>query len=201
MNEREALLRAICDNPDDDTLRLVFADWLQEHGDESDQARAEFIRVQIEADRGTAGGRYRGPYDALSQRLLDQHESEWRVGLTESPGFGWGKFHRGFIDSLFIQRPGTIPFEYWCLACDITPVQDLLISGGIPCEQFLLWSCLGRLRMLELYAPGWSEDEWQSFASCPALRDGLDFWVSVDYPCASTRQRLESRFRVEYFAS
>ena len=44
MNERDALLRAVCENPDDDTPRLVFADWLQEHG-EGD--RAEFIRLQI----------------------------------------------------------------------------------------------------------------------------------------------------------
>jgi uncharacterized protein (TIGR02996 family) len=48
MNERAALLRAICETPDDDTPRLVFADWLQEHGEEE---RAEFIRVQCEAAR------------------------------------------------------------------------------------------------------------------------------------------------------
>ncbi len=50
MNEREALLRAVCENPDEDTPRLVFADWLQENGDE---ARAEFIRVQIALARGS----------------------------------------------------------------------------------------------------------------------------------------------------
>lgn len=44
MNERGALLAAVCADPDDDTLRLVFADWLQENG-EGD--RAEFIREQV----------------------------------------------------------------------------------------------------------------------------------------------------------
>ena len=34
MNERDALLKAVCDNPDDDTPRLVFADWLDEHGED-----------------------------------------------------------------------------------------------------------------------------------------------------------------------
>ena len=33
MTEREALLRAVCENPDDDTPRLVFADWLDENGE------------------------------------------------------------------------------------------------------------------------------------------------------------------------
>lgn len=44
MSEDErAFLRAICAEPGDDTPRLAFADWLDEH----DQAeRAEFIRVQ-----------------------------------------------------------------------------------------------------------------------------------------------------------
>lgn len=45
MTDRAALLAAILANPDDDTVRVVFADYLQEHGDD---ARAEFIRVQIE---------------------------------------------------------------------------------------------------------------------------------------------------------
>lgn len=40
-----AFLRAIADSPDDDTPRLVAADWLEEH-DESE--RAEFIRCQID---------------------------------------------------------------------------------------------------------------------------------------------------------
>lgn len=38
-----AFLQAIRDNPADDTPRLVYADWLDEHGEAE---RAEFIRVQ-----------------------------------------------------------------------------------------------------------------------------------------------------------
>ena len=48
MTEREALLHAIRLEPDEDTPRLVFADWLDEHGDQTDRAHAERIRVQIE---------------------------------------------------------------------------------------------------------------------------------------------------------
>jgi uncharacterized protein (TIGR02996 family) len=46
--DRDALLAAIRADPDDDTPRLVFADWLEEHG-EADFAR--FIRLEIERDR------------------------------------------------------------------------------------------------------------------------------------------------------
>lgn len=45
LSQHEAFLRAIFDAPDDDTPRLVYADFLQENGEEE---RAEFIRVQCE---------------------------------------------------------------------------------------------------------------------------------------------------------
>jgi uncharacterized protein (TIGR02996 family) len=40
----EPFLRAICDAPDDDAPRLIYADWLDENGDSE---RAEFIRLQV----------------------------------------------------------------------------------------------------------------------------------------------------------
>jgi uncharacterized protein (TIGR02996 family) len=43
-----ALLRAVCEFPDDDTPRLVLADWLDEH---DEHERAEFIRLQCELAR------------------------------------------------------------------------------------------------------------------------------------------------------
>jgi uncharacterized protein (TIGR02996 family) len=48
MSDREALLAAIRAAPDDDAPRLVFADWLDEHGE---SGFAQFIRLEIERDR------------------------------------------------------------------------------------------------------------------------------------------------------
>jgi uncharacterized protein (TIGR02996 family) len=48
MTDRDALLRAICENPDDDLPRLAFADWLDEN-DWPD--RAAFVRAQVELAR------------------------------------------------------------------------------------------------------------------------------------------------------
>lgn len=48
MHDRDALVRAIIENPEDDSPRLVYADWLDEHGG---AARAEFIRLQCELGR------------------------------------------------------------------------------------------------------------------------------------------------------
>src|SRR4051794_12921603 len=51
MSDAQGLLAAICDQPEDDAPRLVYADWLEEHGQADDRARAELIRVQCAAAR------------------------------------------------------------------------------------------------------------------------------------------------------
>lgn len=70
-------------HPDDDTPRLVLADWLQEHGDEHAAARAEFIRVQIELARLNPDD---PRYEELSRReevLLEVHRDHWLGPLAE----------------------------------------------------------------------------------------------------------------------
>jgi uncharacterized protein (TIGR02996 family) len=69
----EAFLSAIHADPDDDTHRLVFADWLDDHG-ESD--RAEFIRVQVELARL--------PKKSPNRAALEKREKELEKGYRES---------------------------------------------------------------------------------------------------------------------
>jgi uncharacterized protein (TIGR02996 family) len=75
VSERAAFISAILDNLADDTPRLVFADWLQEHGEE---ARAEFIRCQIEAARLPKRERDKSAAAKRAAELLKIHEAEWR---------------------------------------------------------------------------------------------------------------------------
>src|SRR5262245_46917946 len=74
MND-EAFLQAILANPDDDHLRLIYADWLEERGD----PRGEFIRVQIElaaADVEGEGTRLK-ELKIREQELLLEHGTQW----------------------------------------------------------------------------------------------------------------------------
>jgi uncharacterized protein (TIGR02996 family) len=52
VSDREAFIAAVIARPDDDLPRLVFADWLDEHGEPE---WAEFIRVQCKLADGTLG--------------------------------------------------------------------------------------------------------------------------------------------------
>ena len=69
MNEKAALLSAIRETPDDDTPRLVFADWLQENGEEE---RAEFVRIQCQL---ASSKRFRGRI-TLERRMVELREQE-----------------------------------------------------------------------------------------------------------------------------
>jgi uncharacterized protein (TIGR02996 family) len=75
--EQEAFLRAIFDAPDDDTPRLVYADFLEEHGEPE---RAEFIRVQCELARLPAVAESTARADQLIRRQDELLASD-RPGL------------------------------------------------------------------------------------------------------------------------
>ncbi|HJZ54540.1 MAG TPA: TIGR02996 domain-containing protein, partial [Gemmataceae bacterium] len=51
MTDCDALLKAICAHPDEDTPRLAFADWLDEQGNKDDTFRADFIRTHCRLAR------------------------------------------------------------------------------------------------------------------------------------------------------
>src|SRR5262249_13501753 len=74
MSERDDFLRAICASPDDDTVRLVYADWLEEHGD---AVRAEFIRLQCQLGSEDLFAPNRRALLRREWRLLRQHGERW----------------------------------------------------------------------------------------------------------------------------
>jgi uncharacterized protein (TIGR02996 family) len=97
-----AFLAAVKESPEDDTPRLVLADWLQEHGDATDQARGEFIRVQCQLARLPAADPRRGDLARRERELLDAHAPAWLGPLWGKSGrFG---FRRGLHHAYVIAR-------------------------------------------------------------------------------------------------
>ncbi|HJZ56262.1 MAG TPA: TIGR02996 domain-containing protein [Gemmataceae bacterium] len=104
MTDEQALLAAICGQPEEDTPRLAFADWLDEQGGEANSARAEFVHLQVEA---AALGRtphpdmakpaevddLTGRADALRKEFLPAWSAGWPPVLARDPAFT-----RGFVE-------------------------------------------------------------------------------------------------------
>ncbi|MBP3959605.1 TIGR02996 domain-containing protein [Gemmata sp. G18] len=83
-----ALLDAVKDHPDDDTPRLVLADWLDEQENSLDAARANFIRRDIG----------RAPELLVRSRTLTEAEEAERLfplWLGPVAALGSGRFERG----------------------------------------------------------------------------------------------------------
>lgn len=76
-----ALLRAIAANPDEDTPRLVFADYLDELGTPEAAARAEFIRLHVHLARLPLGSPDREPIRRRIDQLLWVWDVAWRRDL------------------------------------------------------------------------------------------------------------------------
>jgi uncharacterized protein (TIGR02996 family) len=75
IDSREAgFLRAIAEEGDDNTSRLVFADWLEEH---DDSPRAEFIRVQCELGSPQLAENRRLELRVRERELLNGHRQQW----------------------------------------------------------------------------------------------------------------------------
>jgi uncharacterized protein (TIGR02996 family) len=98
LNQSQAFLAAIVKTPEDDTPRLVSADWLEENGDPE---RGQFIRLQVEAARLPAG-KARAKLEAQAERVYRHHGARWLAGTGLPPASV--RFRRGFPDELDFSR-------------------------------------------------------------------------------------------------
>jgi uncharacterized protein (TIGR02996 family) len=94
LSHDDAFLCDIIENPTDDTPRLVYADWLDEHGSAE---RAEFIRLQIEHARLDADDPRRWDLGKREVALLKAHGPAWLQSLPAWAREGRCWFRRGFV--------------------------------------------------------------------------------------------------------
>jgi uncharacterized protein (TIGR02996 family) len=113
VDDREALQRAVAAAPDDDLPRLVFADWLEEHGEPE---YAGFVRAQVELATAppwepfAVRCRHRDPELVTGAPWwytlprVDGYGLEWHPEFAFRRGFGWGLVVRDMA-TFFAQAP------------------------------------------------------------------------------------------------
>lgn len=158
MSPDNPFLRALVAQPDDDTLRLAVADWLDEN---DDPARAEFIRVQVELARGVEDRARRTELELRQRDLLVAHGREWTRPLLEvldgreaetggwefdrakyeprHPDTWWGccAFRRGFAE--YFHLPAAVINRHGGKLARLTPVRELYLNFWIPVN--IVWLC------------------------------------------------------------
>jgi uncharacterized protein (TIGR02996 family) len=181
MTDRQALLRAVAANPDEDTPRLMYADLLDELGGEANAARARFIRLQIDLARCPPSGWF-AKSDRLCEvaRLAGEFAThwlgelpKWAAAQTRGQRFGADDFPRGFLDSLTVS-PGTFAAQGDQLL-DVAPIQRLVAPGLLKrkaAQTFFHSPCLLRIRALAL--PDADADLIASLVSASPVLSGLE---------------------------
>jgi uncharacterized protein (TIGR02996 family) len=195
MPDKAAFLEAILAAPDDDMLRLVYADWLEECGD----PKGEFIRLQCaHAKTWHEAISVAGDPECQRMKLLQkEYGDRWLQGMPELGGVRWCLW-RGLPS--WVQVPGwqvfrkhaerlfrAAPVEYVTFEClslvgaralarspflERIRVLDLAYDGirKIGALRALLGSpSLKNLRTLRLSKGGVGDDVAIALADCPYL--------------------------------
>ena len=144
LDERESLVLAIFAQPDDDLPRLVYADWLEEHGEAN---FAEIIRVQCALANDPASDQLMARYAELAAHETPHWRATRKRGFYESTEVTLTKADIEDADA-FRRLALTRHLEYYRLT-------SLKVAGGLlasskPMTTLLTSPVLANLRKLDL---------------------------------------------------
>lgn len=135
-----AFLGAASAEPDEDTLRLAYADWLDEQGAWPLASQAAFVRLQVRRSRTDFFDPERATLLEQEAQAFRKHQRSWngrlhrllqRYGYTEPVDArrglirGW-RYHRGMVAHLAAEAAAVTPFAYAMFA--LGPVAHLRLA-------------------------------------------------------------------------
>ncbi len=125
MTDAEAIFAGILADPANDVPRLVFADWLEEHGQEE---WAEFIRVQIELETVPRSEPRHKDLSRRARKILAQQKETWLLPFQKLLPGCFVKFERGFVS--IVKASYSYVFfnaeQLWPLA----PIREVQVTDG-----------------------------------------------------------------------
>src|SRR5262245_2189431 len=121
MNHEPGLLRSILDDPDDDDVRLIYADWLEDQSDLPHRERDRFHRRQSDLSRLPDHDPRRAPLLQRGRELLGRNEAVWvgeMRGLIHT-----GRFRRGFLER--VEMTAEVFLKRGAEIFDLAPVREV----------------------------------------------------------------------------
>ncbi|MBN9119150.1 MAG: TIGR02996 domain-containing protein [Planctomycetes bacterium] len=169
-SDGDGLRAAILAQPDDDTLRLIYADWLQEN-DQPD--RAAFVRAQVAiAQAEPFGPQFRERVRA-ADKLQGAHP-EWGQHVRQKHRALSGWFARGFIERVHVDAASFPRHAAELFAAE--PVRSVQVTrfaspagGTVSLVPFFQVPELDRVTRLDLTGLQLSESELELLADAPEL--------------------------------
>jgi uncharacterized protein (TIGR02996 family) len=174
MTSLEAFFHALQQEPHDDALRLVYADFLEERGDDASAARAELVRVQVELATLPPLSRRAAELTARQDELLALWERVWLGDWAEVLD-GWA-FRRGLVEA--VRADASVFLDHaadWFATWPTLTVAKLTRGGGHLAE-LASSPWLAHLRGLDLSDNGIDADTLGNLTASPfvCLLQALD---------------------------
>jgi uncharacterized protein (TIGR02996 family) len=180
VTDEPALRAAVLARPDDDTPRLVYADWCDDAGDAE---RGAFIRAQIDAARAEPWSPAQREAEARAAAYRPAALREWEE--VSGTMFRTPEFVRGFVEGVE-QYPMDLPAGLTAL-CESNPIRGLRLMSDLDAhddldrllDQFEL-PILTRIRRLDLRG----FESWTPFVFDAVTRSApLDQLNDLDLAC------------------
>lgn len=163
-NPAQSFLDQVLAEPDNDTIRLVFADWLEERGD----PRAELIRVQVERASLPDWDARQVRLRLRERALIEQHGDRWRAELPVVEGITWEGFRRGFVATATFASFAVLAANV--RACmEFTPLESITIRWPRDDEGSEAIKPIPRLRELTLTGRLIDLDDLERLTEAPLL--------------------------------
>src|SRR5947208_1880557 len=121
-HDEKTFFQAISENPGD-APRLVYADWLEEHGQPE---RAELIRVQCRLPGLPEDHPQRAELEAREQGLLEARQDEW-LGPLGRWAIRW-TFRRGFLAEVTV--PARVYLNHRDSLALLAPLAQVAVDLG-----------------------------------------------------------------------
>jgi uncharacterized protein (TIGR02996 family) len=175
-DEQAALLAGIGARPDDDTARLVYADWLDEHGDEE---QAAFVRQSIALARTPGAERELGELNHNSEEQGQRWLRAVGIEGAEQPSFD-----RGLVSGVSYRDANALLAEVEVLfaRAPITTLwvfgQNGKMAGGERLPELFARPELARLSRLWIsFGGALPPGTWNALMACPYLTGLKALWL------------------------
>jgi uncharacterized protein (TIGR02996 family) len=185
MKHDGSFLEAIRARPGANAVRLVYADWLEEHGN----PRARFIRLQCQAAKLVPSHPRRRALESEAHALLLRHEADW-LGPLLGHVSNW-EFHRGLLRSVTVEAATFLAqAETWLPRLPLLGVHLRKAKGHL----VALAACpqLAHLNALYLADNHLDDDDLQALCRSPHLHRLTELYLQANHFSAAGMRALAS---------
>lgn len=125
--EETAFIQAVLADPNNDSPRLLYADWLDEQADAAASARAEFIRIQCLLAQDRTRHPRLDKYRRRERELLRTYQAAWVAQVVRTEYSSQCRFHRGFLTGVAL--PAHQFFTLVPKLFRLAPIKQLTLLG------------------------------------------------------------------------